>query len=420
MRVLTLSTPSARLCAAFLIVASARVVAQPDTRINQLEQQRKVKADNIGPEVESKAEQVYDRVIDNPIVKRLMGNPNGFGIQFGTLFPGAGFSAGPDYSVRGLLDESLNINLAAVGSLKKYYELRAKASFPHLASNRAAVDLQLRRMDAPQVHYYGPGNDSKKDDKTNYRLEGVLLDARLAAVPFRRVLRLGVATGYTFINVGPGQAGNLPSTETVFGPVAAPGIHRQTDYMHVGPFVEIDWRDQAGDPHRGGSIGAEYIFNFDRSDGAFSFRRLQVYVEQYLPFFNEKRVIALRARGNFSYTNRGAVVPFYMQSTLGGPNDVRGFSQFRFYDNNSLVFNGEYRRELAMPMDLVLFTDWGKVFPKPGALALSGLHGSGGVGFRFKTRNSVVMRMDVGLSTEGVRFWWAFSDIFRGFLRNLY
>ncbi len=91
-----------------------------------------------------------------------------------------------------------------------------------------------------------------------------------------------------------------------------------------------------------------------------------------------------------------------------------------FCDPVVLVLNAEYRRELGMPVDLVLFTDWGKVFPKPGALAFSELHGSAGVGFRFKTRSSVVMRMDFGFSPEGVRFWWAFSDIFRGFLHNLY
>ena len=417
---MTLSSPNARLCVAFLIVASARVVGQPDTRMNQLEQQRKVKADKVGPEVESEAEKVYDRVIDNPIVKRLMGNQNGLGIQFGTLFPGAGFSLGPDYSVRGLLNENLNINLSAVGSLKQYYELRAKASFTHLAGDRARLDLQVRRMDAPQVHYYGPGNDSSKDTKTNYRLEAGLVEGRLAAVPFRRILQIGVAGGYSLVNVGPGQASNLPSTETVFTPAVTPGIDRQTNYLNVGPFIEADWRDQPGDPHRGTRVGFEYLWYFDRAAGAYSFRRIQAYAEQYFPFLNEKRVIALRARTNLSYTSDGAVIPFYAQPTLGGPNDLRGFSQFRFYDNNSLIFNGEYRRELAMPMDLVLFTDWGKVFRKPGALGLADLHGSAGVGFRFKTRNSVVMRMDVGFSKEGVRFWWAFSDIFRGFLHNLY
>jgi hypothetical protein len=393
---------------------------EPGTRMGLLEQQQTAKTASLSPQEKDKAEKIFDRAIDNAILRRLLGNQNGLGIQFGTLFPGSGFSLGPDYSVRGLLNENMDIQFAAIGSMKQYYEVRGGASFRHLAGNRLRVDLHARRMDAPQVHYYGPGNDSNSDAKSNYRLEAGLFDGRISATPFRRILKVGATTGYSLVNVGPGQADGIPSSDMLFGPARAPGINRQTNYLYAGPFIELDWRDQPGDPHRGGAVGVNYQWNLDRTDGTFSFRRAQMYVEQYFPFLNEKRVIALRARTTFSYTHSDEVIPFYMQSTLGGPNDVRGYSQFRFYDKNSLVLNAEYRRELGPPLDLVLFTDWGKVFPKPGSLAFSELHGSAGVGFRFKTRNSVIMRMDVGFSSEGVRFWWAFSDIFRGFLHNLY
>jgi outer membrane protein assembly factor BamA len=402
----------------------ARMFAQPlpeaKTRLQELEQQQQRKAAQLTPQGAERAEEIYDRVIENPIVKRLLGNQNGFGIQFGTLYPGAGFSLGPDYRVRGLLNENLNLNFAAVGSLKQYYELRAGASMTHLAQDRMRLDLNIRRMDAPQVHYYGPGNDSRKEDKTNYRLEGVLTDAHLGIVPFRRVLTFGATLGYAFLNVGPGKASNLPSTDTVFNDIRVPGIQYQTNYLFLGPFVVVDWRDSPGDPHRGGSAGVNYYWNLDRSAGPFSFQRLQVYTEHYFPILNQKRVFAFRGRANFIYTRSNERVPFYVQSTLGGPNDLRGYSQFRFYDNNSLILNAEYRRELGLPIDMALFTDWGKVFPKPGALGFSNLHGAGGIGFRFKTRSAVIMRIDVGFSPEGVRFWWTFNDIFRGFLHNLY
>jgi hypothetical protein len=31
----------------------------------------------------------------------------------------------------------------------------------------------------------------------------------------------------------------------------------------------------------------------------------------------------------------GSVVPFYVQPTLGGPDDLRGFRRFRFRDDNA-------------------------------------------------------------------------------------
>ena len=46
-----------------------------------------------------------------------------------------------------------------------------------------------------------------------------------------------------------------------------------------------------------------------------------------------------------------------------------------------------------------------------GALLL----GAGGIGLRFKSRNALVMRIDVGFSPQGVHFWWTFSDAFRRF-----
>lgn len=394
--------------------------AQTNTRMGQMEQEQRQKAASLGPQKIDKPERVYKRVINNPLIKRLLGDQSGFGIQLGTLYPGSGFALGPDYSVKGLMNETMDVDLAAIGSLKQYYELRATASFRHLANDRAILDVDVRRMDAPQVRYYGAGNDSDQDKESDFRLEGNLVEARLAVVPFRRVLRVGIATGYSLINVGPGQSGDVPSADVLFGPEEAPGIDRQTDFLRVGPFVEADWRDRPGDPHRGGSVGFAYNWNLDRDARRYSFRRMQIYVEQYFPFLNEKRVIALRGRTDLSYTSPGQSVPFYAQPTLGGPNDLRGYPRFRYYDNNSIILNAEYRRELGLPIDFVVFTDWGKVFSRPGHLGFGEMHGSGGVGLRFKSRSDLVMRIDVGFSPEGVRFWWVFSDLFRGFLRNLY
>jgi outer membrane protein assembly factor BamA len=79
------------------------------------------------------------------------------------------------------------------------------------------------------------------------------------------------------------------------------------------------------------------------------------------------------------------------------------------------VFNAEYRWEVATGLGMALFADAGRVSDKPGQLALSDLHGSGGFGIRFKSRNAVVMRVDVGFSPQGVQFWWTFSDAFKRF-----
>jgi hemolysin activation/secretion protein len=100
---------------------------------------------------------------------------------------------------------------------------------------------------------------------------------------------------------------------------------------------------------------------------------------------------------------------------VGGPDDVRGLPRFRYYGPTTLIGNVEYRWEVAPALAVAVFADAGRVGSKPGDVALSGMHGAAGMGLRFKSRNALAMRMDVGFSSQGVQFWWTFSDAFRRF-----
>ena len=44
-------------------------------------------------------------------------------------------------------------------------------------------------------------------------------------------------------------------------------------------------------------------------------------------------------------------VPFYLQRTLGGPDDLRGFRHLRFRDRNALLLQAEYRWEIFTAVD---------------------------------------------------------------------
>jgi len=98
----------------------------------------------------------------------------------------------------------------------------------------------------------------------------------------------------------------------------------------------------------------------------YSFRRLDVDLRQYLPFFSKQRVIALRAYTALTDSTTGRSIPFYLQPTLGGPDTLRGFRPFRFYDNNMMFFNGEYRFKVSSGLMAVLFAEGGEGFPPPG------------------------------------------------------
>ena len=63
-------------------------------------------------------------------------------------------------------------------------------------------------------------------------------------------------------------------------------------------------------------------------------------------------------------------------------------------------------------LDMALFADGGKVFPRRGQLNFSHLEGDGGIGFRFNIRGRQFLRLDIAKSREGFQVWVKFNDVF--------
>lgn len=392
--------------------------ATPTTRAEQIEQQRDSR--QVAAPEPDKLERAFDRIEDSQIMHWLTGELNGFGLKIGGLVTSAGFSMGPSFNRRDLLNENLRLRISAVGSYKEYYLADGLVSFPRLYGKRLQLDFYGAHSDYPQLPYYGPGNNSSIHGRTNYRMEQTNLDFRVGWRVLRRHVLVGVTGGMNAINVGPGTSSTYASAEKVYSPRQAPGIDVQTNYFHVGPFVQVDFRDRKDDPHRGANIVVRYFDYNDTERDLYSFHRLESVYEQYIPFFNEKRVIALRARTELNYVHTNAQQPFYLQPTIGGSDDVRGYRQFRFRDNNALLMNGEYRWEVAPVLDMAIFADAGKVFPRPGEFNLTGLKGSGGFGLRLKTRDAVAFRLDTAFSREGFEIWFKFSPPFVGLFHGIF
>ena len=392
---------------------------QPSSRAEEIERQRRDKAGRLTPPAPDKAERVFQQLEDDRRVRRFFGNYSGIGIRLGGLVTGSGFALGPAYSRPELKKENVRLRLSAVGSMKQYYRLDVLVSVPRLFLHRVSLDFCGYRSDSPQTAYYGQGPDSHKTGRTNFRREDLAFDFRLGLRPHRRLF-MGMTAGGHITNVGPGTSKVYASTDKVYTPRMTPGIDEQTDYGHVGPFVQVDFRDRPADPHRGGNYVARYIYFHDDELFRYSFRRLEATIEQYVPVLNEKRVFALRAQTDISFPNETTLVPFYMQPTLGGSDDLRGYRNFRYYDNNRLVMNAEYRWEVIPALEMAVFADAGKVFHRPGEFSLARLKGSGGFGVRFKSRDSILFRLDTGFSREGFQVWFKFSGPFRGLFYNLF
>jgi outer membrane protein assembly factor BamA len=364
----------------------------------------------LSPDTPQGLEQALDVFEDKQILQRITYGIGGFRAHLGGLVTGSGFAAGPEY-YRHLVHNQLSFRASLRASLKRYYLMDAELDAPHLANDHAFANLYAVHYDYPDMDYYGPGPNSHKTGRADYRLETTSFRLRTGITPVEH-LHIGVVGNYLLENVGRGRDDAFISAEKIYSEQTTPGLLYQSNFFEGGGFVQYEWRDHPGGPRYGGNYLAEYSDFSDLGRGGYAFDKLHLEAQQYIPFFNRRRVIALRGRVIATDPHEGDRVPFYLQPTLGGSDDLRGYRAFRFYDNNSAVLNGEYRWEVFSGLDMALFVDAGQVFDRWQQINLRRLNTDYGFGFRFNVGNSVFMRLDTGFSREGFAVWLKFGNVF--------
>lgn len=383
----------------------------PMTRAGQIEIERQQKAAQLEPDSPSGIEHALIVIKEKHIIERITAGIAGFRVHMGGLITGSGFAVGPEYFRRDLLRDQVIVRASARASTRKFYLMDAELDLPRLADDHVFVNLYAVHRNYPHIDYYGPGPNSSKSGRTSWGLEDTSLQIRPGIQPIHG-LRIGGLGRYLLVNAFRGHDDRFESTDRAFTEQTTPGVLFQTDYFQGGGFIQYDWRDNPGGPRRGGNYIAQYSTFQDIRRGGYGFSRVDLEAQQYISFFNQRRVIALRSRVEATSPHRGERVPFYLQPTLGGSEDLRGFRPFRFYDNNAVVLNGEYRWEVFSGLDMALFADAGQVFDDWRQINYRHLRADGGFGFRFNVRNDVFLRIDTGFSNEGFQVWVKFNNVF--------
>lgn len=105
----------------------------------------------------------------------------------------------------------------------------------------------------------------------------------------------------------------------------------------------------------------------------------------------------------------GDSIPFYMQTSLGGENDLRSFVKRRFTGRGRILFDVEERilvksltiMKAKFDLSLDPFFAVGQVFDRWGEIQFNNLQPVGGIGFRALVPPAVVGRVDFAFGAEG-------------------
>jgi outer membrane protein assembly factor BamA len=387
----------------FTVVLTREICAQniepaPTGRLDEIQAQRLRKLGSLAPGPTATAQDSFN--FATYLLHHMTFEVNGLGT-------GHGPAIGSAFQWNRYADR-VALNLWGNIAVHEFYTVGTGFELRNFSKHDGRIALEATHSDAPQLDYYGPGPNSSVNNQTNFRLEETLFNLR-ASLREHRHYAQACRLGELLLNVGPGTNDDLPTTQSVFGPIEAPGIDTQSNYLIGGCSGEVDWRDVPTDPHKGTYAAANFNRYQAQGHDEFSFNRLSIAAEQYIPFFNRKRVIALRGATELSYHGRDQVVPFYLQPTLGSDTELRGYPRYRFYDENSLALTVEYRWEIGAGLDMAVFDDSGTVFHRPGQISLHDLKNSVGFGLRLKNRRNEFARLDFGFSREGFQVWFKFA-----------
>lgn len=398
------------LLAALIFLLSSPSLWAQDSRAEQWRKKRLEKAGKVQPDTLSALERRI-RWAETRGLQLLNFHYKNLYPRFGSLSTGSGFAAGARYWLPNVERSFFDVQSSGVWSLRGYqfYDLQLGEVHVKERGFFAHADFSYRYFS--QEDFFGVGPASKKEDRTNYRIEKVTYEG-VGGYRFNRWATLGGRAGLVQIDLGDGSDARFPTTRRKFDESTAPGLNLQPDFFHAQTFLELDYSDSPGNPHSGGvaKLGLERYD--DRNRRLFEFNRFVADARHYIPLGNRERVLALLFYTSMDNAPAGRRVPFYLQQTLGGSHTLRGFREFRFQDNNLLYLSAEYRWEPGAFWELVLFLDRGKVFADRGDFNFEHLEKSWGIGTRFKTRQGVVIRVDVGRSREGARVYLKFEPSF--------
>jgi outer membrane protein assembly factor BamA len=304
------------------------------------------------------------------------------------------------------------VHASSAFSIARDRELEGGVAIPDFHTGRLTLGVGAAATHLAQERFYGQGGSSSLANETTFALDRRESGVRLI-VSGKPWFRVAAGVGLAALSVANGAAVGVPGIFTRWTTEEVPTLNAAATYAIASLSVTADRRDVSGNPRRGGHYSIRLDRHADRSHNRYSFNRLNIDLEQHIPWWKNQRLLTLRGTAVFSQPDAGHRVPFYLEPTLGGSSLLRGFAPDRFRDRHLLALQAEYAYDIWPFLNAVLFYESGAVAHDWHQISLKDLKRDYGIGFRVGSARTVGVRTDVAFgSGEGTRITMRFSHAF--------
>ncbi|MEQ1757691.1 MAG: BamA/TamA family outer membrane protein [Vicinamibacterales bacterium] len=377
-------------CAVVALVLLGSPAFAQDTREQQQAAERAEKASRL----KSYEPNTLERRIQK--VEHMLTSDRPVYLAMGSSFDGGGLAFGPGYRAR--YGDTGRVDARATWSIANYKTADAKLTLPTFGDSRVALDVHGDWLSAPSVRFYGVGNQTSKEGRSNFEYRSTTVGVGGTVKASKRI-SFGGALDVISAEARTGQG--IPEPTLLDPTYRRTTVNAQfdsrtsPDYTRRGSLARIEWAD----------------YN-QTSAGTHSFRRVDAEVQQFVPLMRENWVLAFRGLVSTTDADAGQDVPYFLMPELGGSRLLRGYSSWRFRDRNRMLISGEYRWTAGPLVDMAVFVDAGKVTARRADLNFKNLEVSRGIGVRIHTPSATVTRLEVARSHEGTSLILSFSPSF--------
>jgi len=327
----------------------------------------------------------------------------------------SGVEYGLGFRSKGVFTSEERLKVKGSYSAHDYRNFKMQYRAPNFIGPDMGITVLGQYRQRPWESFYGLGNNSLEKNQVNYNPKhSHFQGGSLWTISDR--WKLEMALGYDAYNIFDGEDPNLEGDIDLIVSnlqLASPEV-RGTRFWSLGGTLDHDWRNSNGQPTSGGreSISLTYHKSTRKSD-ELKFWQMTVDLRHYLELF-KKRTLALRALlESHDITGNSPALPFYLKSSLGGAENLRGYRNGRFLDNDLALVSIEYRYPLLEMIDAFLFLDEGRVFQSlSDHFKWHDWKYSYGAGLRLWDNDELMVRTSLAKSKEDTRFYLEFSDAF--------